>query len=110
MSSISAEIQTDRTAWLKALGLLGLTWAAITLLFLPTAQSMVAIWERSETYAHGYVILPIALWLVWRDRQRLATVETRPDARALIAVVGLLLLWLVAWAGGVLVAEQYALV
>lgn len=110
MSSISAEIQTDRTAWLKALGLLGLTWAAIALLFLPTTQSMVAIWERSETYAHGYVILPIALWLIWRDRQRLAAVETRPDPRALIAVVGLLLLWLVAWAGGVLVAEQYALV
>ncbi len=110
MSSISAEIPTDRTAWLKALGLLGLTWAAIALLFLPTAQSMVAIWERSETYAHGYVILPIALWLIWRDRQRLAAVETRPDPRALIAVVGLLLLWLVAWAGGVLVAEQYALV
>lgn len=110
MSSISAEIQTDRTTWLKALGLLGLTWAAIALLFLPTVQSMVAIWERSETYAHGYVILPIALWLVWRDRQRLAAVETRPDARAMIAVVGLLLLWLIAWAGGVLVAEQYAVV
>lgn len=110
MSSLSAEIQSERGAWLKALGLLALTWTAITLLFLPTAQSMVAIWERSETYAHGYVILPIALWLIWRDRKRLAAVKTRPDPRALIAGVGLLLLWLVAWAGGVLVAEQYALV
>ncbi len=110
MSGMSTELQTEGIAWLKALGLLALTWMTITLLFLPTAQSMVAIWERSETYAHGYVILPIALWLIWRDRRRLAAVETRPDARALIAVVGLLLLWLVAWAGGVLVAEQYALV
>lgn len=110
MSSIPAEIQTARVAWLKALGLLALTWAAIALLLLPTLQSMVAIWERSETYAHGYFILPIALWLAWRDRQRLAAVETRPDPRAFLAVVGLVLLWLVAWSGGVLVAEQYALV
>lgn len=110
MSRVVSDPRPWQTAWFKALGLLVFTWAAIALLFLPTARSMVAIWDRSETYAHGYVILPIVLWLLWRDRQRLIAVETRPDARALVAVVLLLLLWLVAWAGGVLVAEQYALV
>ncbi len=110
MNAVTTSSQAWQTGWFKALGLLVLTWAAIALLLQPTAVSMVTIWERSETYAHGYVILPIALWLIWRDRHRLAAVETRPDARALVAVVLLLLLWLVAWAGGVLVAEQYALV
>lgn len=97
-------------AWLKALALLLLTWAAITALLWPTALSMISIWDRSETYAHGYVILPIALWLLWRERHRLAAIDSRADPRALVAVVFLLLLWLVSWAGGVLVAEQYALV
>ncbi|MCS6787269.1 MAG: exosortase A [Thiobacillaceae bacterium] len=110
MSAVLPLERGGQTAWLKAAGLLALTWAAIALLFLPTTRSIVAIWERSETYAHGYVILPIVLWLMWRERGRIMAVETRPDARALIAVVLLLVVWLTAWAGGVLVAEQYALV
>jgi exosortase A len=110
MSAVITPAQAWQTAWFKNLGLLLLTWAAIAALLQPTLMSMVSIWERSETYAHGYVILPIALWLIWRDRHRLSTIETRPDPRALILVLPLLVLWLTAWAGGVLVAEQYALV
>lgn len=110
MNAVTTSTGAWQTGWFKALGLLVLTWAAIAVLLQPTAQSIVTIWERSETYAHGYVILPIVLWLIWRDRHRLAAIETRPDPRALIVVLALLLLWLTAWAGGVLVAEQYALV
>lgn len=110
MNAVTTSPGAWQTAWFKTLGLLLLTWAAIAALLQPTALSMVDIWERSETYAHGYVILPIALWLVWRDRHRLAAIETRPDPRALILALPLLILWLTSWAGGVLVAEQYALV
>ncbi|MCU0840246.1 MAG: exosortase A [Thiobacillaceae bacterium] len=97
-------------AWYLSLGLLALTWAALAALLHPSAASMVAIWERSETFAHGYVILPIALWLVWRERHRLAAVEAGPDRRALLLVLPLLGLWLLARASGVLVVEQYAFV
>ncbi len=97
-------------AWLRALALLALALAAVTALLHPTAWSMVQIWERSETYAHGYVILPIALWLIWRDRRRLGAVQTCPDPRALLTAAAMLGLWLVSRTGGVLVTEQYALV
>lgn len=97
-------------AWYFSLGLLALTWAALAALLHPSAESMVAIWERSETFAHGYVILPIALWLVWRERHRLAAVEAGPDRRALLLLLPLLGLWLLARASGVLVVEQYAFV
>ena len=33
-----------------------------------TTFSIVAIWERSETFAHGFVVVPIFAYLVWRDR------------------------------------------
>ena len=96
--------------WGSPLLFLGLAWLAITALLQPTFQSMAAIWERSETYAHGYVILPIALWLVWRDRRGLAAVPVAGDARAFLVIVPLALGWLAARLGGVLVIEQYALV
>lgn len=110
MTAATTSTANWQSAWYKALGVLLLTWTAVAALLWPTTLSIVTIWQRSETYAHGYVILPIVLWLLWRDRHRLAAVETRPDARALIVVLALLLLWLMAWAGGVLVVEQYALV
>ncbi|HEX7971153.1 MAG TPA: archaeosortase/exosortase family protein, partial [Thiobacillus sp.] len=34
--------------------------------FWPTFHSMVAVWARSETFAHGYLIFPISAWLIWR--------------------------------------------
>jgi hypothetical protein len=37
-------------------------------LFWPTLYSMIEIWDRSETYTHGYLIFPISAWLIWRMR------------------------------------------
>lgn len=99
-----------KTGWRNALILLALSWLAVAGLLHPTFWSMVLIWERSETFAHGYVILPIALWLVWRNRRTLAAVPAEADWRALFVIVPLLLGWLTARVGGVLVVEQYALV
>ena len=32
--------------------------------FSETLLSMVAIWQRSETFAHGYLIFPISIYLI----------------------------------------------
>ncbi len=68
---------------------------------------MAAIWSRSDTYVHGYFVLPISLYLVWIQREALRrmtpTVDTRAIAPIALAGVG----WLAARLGGVLVAEQY---
>ncbi len=103
-------MSSEQGTWPKAVLALTLTWIAIALLLHPTAMNMMAIWERSETYAHGYVILPIALWLVWRRRHFLAAIPAAPDLRALGAIALLAAAWLAGRIGGVLVVEQYALV
>ena len=52
-----------------------------------TAASIVAIWDRSGTFAHGYAILPISLWLVWQRRAVLAALPVRPYFPALPALL-----------------------
>ena len=59
-----------------------------------TTYSMVAIWERSETFAHGFVIVPIFLYLLWREREALATFEPKPFLPALIVVLAAGAIWL----------------
>jgi exosortase A len=80
------------------------------LLFWPTAWSMVEIWERSETFAHGYLILPISLWLVWRKRDALALVTPRSEWRGLALLALLGFAWLLARAADVQVVQQLAFV
>jgi exosortase A len=45
-----------------------LAWA---LVYQDALVSMEAIWARSDTFAHGYFILPISIWLLWRDKANL---------------------------------------
>ena len=76
----------------------GLAWLALLLVLLvqyrATAAGMVAIWLRSETFTHAFVVPPIALWLVWRQRQRLADLLPRPQYLMLAPMALLAMLWL----------------
>lgn len=36
-------------------------------------------WGNSDDYSHGFLIFPIALYIVWKKRQRLAGLQTRPS-------------------------------
>ena len=78
--------------------------------YFATARSIVAIWNSSETFAHGYIILPISLWLIWRRRANFAALPARSwwPAIALLAAAGFG--WLLARMGEVQVVMQYAFV
>jgi exosortase A len=75
-----------------------------------TTRSMIVIWSRSETFAHGFIVLPIVLYLLWRKRDEIATIVSRPfvPAIALLPVLGAL--WLVATRLGVDSVAQFAMV
>jgi exosortase A len=84
--------------------------ALLVALYYDTAVSMVAIWHRSETFAHGFLVVPAVLWLVWRQRREVALLAPRPDYLGLVLLAGLGLGWLLAELGGVLVVQQLAMV
>lgn len=96
--------------WRGALVILGSGLLLLLLIYRSTLLSMVDVWERSDTFAHGYLILPITLYLIWRRRSFLARMTPRPDMRGLLLVLALGLLWLLARLAGVLVVEQVSLV
>jgi exosortase A len=79
-------------------------------LFWPTFHSMIEVWERSETFAHGYLIVPISVWLIWRQRHELARLQPHPDRRGLILLAAAGAGWLLADAGSVNVVAQYAFI
>ncbi len=83
---------------------------AIVLVYGDTASSMAALWRSSETFSHGFVVVPIALWLIWRRRDRLAHLPARPfwPALALLAAAGFV--WWLGRLAGANVVQHFALV
>ncbi len=79
-------------------------------LYFGTARSIVAIWDSSETFAHGYVILPISLWLIWRRRENFALMPPKPWAPGLLLLALAGAGWLAARMGEVQVVMQYGFV
>ena len=97
-------------AWRMALPLVALAIVAILAIHWSTAASIVAIWARSDTFAHGFLIVPITLYLIWQRRHVVAQIRPAADwlGFAMLAAAGMA--WLVAYAGEVLVVKQLALV
>jgi exosortase A len=78
--------------------------------YFATARSIVHIWDSSETFAHGYVILPISLWLIWKRRDTLPLDQAKPYWPALLVLAACGFGWLLADLAAVQVVQQYAMV
>jgi exosortase A len=83
---------------------------SVLVIFNETAWSIVAVWLRSDTFAHGFLILPISLWLVWDKRHALARISTQRNSWVLALMLPVGFLWLVASLVNVLVVQQLAFV
>lgn len=60
----------------------------------PTAEQVVSIWLRSDTFAHGMVVLPVFAWLLWRKREAIAPLRPQPTPWAALPVAVCGLAWL----------------
>jgi exosortase A len=95
-------------AWRMPLLVLAAAWLALGWAYFPTLVGMVEIWNRSETFAHAWVVPPISAWLVWRRRTELAWLVPRPSLPWLLALLPLGLLWLVGDLAVANAATQFA--
>lgn len=96
--------------WRFSLPILAAAVLAILALYWDTAKSLVAIWGSSDTFAHGYLIAPITLVLVWMKRRELAALTPRPDVLGFVMLSVAGFTWLAGAAAQVQVLMQYALV
>jgi exosortase A len=76
--------------------------------FYGTILSTIDIWQRSETYSHGFFIIPIVIWLFAKERDFLISSEVKPSSLALFPFLGFILLWLIGQAADINVVSQFA--
>lgn len=96
--------------WPRAAGVLAVLLAFTLALYFDTASAMVGIWWRSETFTHGFLVVPIVLWMVWRQRAHLSHLHPQPSAWGLLALLLTGLGWLLGDLVAVNALTQLALV
>ena len=81
---------------------------ALTLITLwPTTRSMIEIWRQSSAYGHCYLVIPVAIWMAWREAA-LASSPLKPFWPGLILVAAIGFAWLLAELASVAVVTQFA--
>lgn len=76
--------------------------------YLDTVVSIVDIWVRSETFAHGFLILPISAYMVWIRRESLKYIQVKPALPGVLFLAIVAITWSFAYAGNILSLEQIA--
>lgn len=87
--------------------LLLLTWGV---LYQDALLAMESIWSRSDTFAHGYFIFPISLWLFWRDKEVLLQAKIKQSWFALPFLLGSLFVGVFSYAVDISVLSQLSAV
>ena len=83
---------------------------SILIVLWPTTRSMVEIWQQSSAYGHGYLVIPVAVWMAWRESAALLSVRPKPfwPGFAVIAAIGFI--WLLGALASAAVVTQFAAV
>lgn len=78
--------------------------------FRASLAQMWRTWDIDPSFTHGFLIGPVAVWLLWRERHVLAAVPLRTNAWGVLLVAAACVAWAVAYVLDVRVVAQLAAV
>ena len=105
---VNAENAT--VSWFFPAAIALLTISLFIAVYHETVWSMITVWAESDTFAHGFVIFPIFVFLVWRKRHELARIQPVPVryGPAVLVIPGFC--WFLGHVSDVQVIQQYCFV
>ena len=79
--------------------------AAFLVLYYDVIWWLVDDWEPNGDYSHGYMVVLLAVYFAWERRALVAATPAHPDPRALVSMIGSMLMLL----AGSLAAETFVM-
>ena len=80
------------------------------LLYAAVLVKLVRQWAADETYSHGFLVAPIALFLLWQQRDRLKQTPIHPSSFGLVVIAGSLALYALGSLGAELFLTRVSLI
>lgn len=84
--------------------------AAFVFTFYPALAGLIRAWNASEEYSHGFLIIPIALFVVWQKKDELKKVPYQPSWVGAVIAVFFLLVYIVARYAEILTLAPLAMI
>lgn len=79
-------------------------------IFYNTTLTMVHIWTVNETFTHGFLVVPLSIWMIWQKRSQILLISPSPEPRLLVLLMLLLIVWLVSAAVDVDIIMQFCMI
>jgi len=89
------------------LGALSVLLVSISIVYFDAFKSMVGLWISSDTFLHGFIILPLSIYLVWQKWPQLRSISPQSFIPGIFAFLALSAAWIIADLLGIQVAKQF---
>lgn len=96
--------------WGQALIALAIGLAGLGAVFFREGAAAIGVWEASTAYNHCWLVLPVAGWLAWSRRDRLAGLGPRPEPWLALLALPPALAWFAAERLGIMEGRQLAVI
>jgi exosortase len=80
------------------------------LAFFPVLKGLYLTWSNSDDYSHGFLIIPISVYIVWQKRAIFSKIPESPSWGGLVITVVSLLLYIFAHVGGITTLASITLI
>ena len=82
----------------------------IPVIFYNTTLAMMHVWTVNETFTHGFLVLPLVLWLIWKKKSQILLIKPCSEPRAFLLLILLLIGWLISAVADVQIVQQFCMV
>ncbi len=87
-----------------------ISWLIVLGIYWSTTVSIVNTWYRSQTFTHGFIVLPISAYLIWERCHAFSVNRPKPNAWVIFLLASLGFGWLLGNLTNVLVVQEVATV
>lgn len=84
--------------------------AIVILVYIPVLYGLVVDWYNDSNYSHGFLIVPVSVWLIWRQREELGKMKIESSNLGLVGIIVALLIFIVGTAGAEYFSVRFSFV
>lgn len=84
--------------------------ALLIVAYIPVLSGLISDWYNDSNYSHGFLIIPVSVWLIWRQREELAKTEIETSKLGLLGIIAALLIFIVGTAGAEYFSVRFSFV
>ena len=78
--------------------------------YLPVWERLILGWYSSDEYSHGFFIVPLCIYIIWRKKDILSKIPVKPSWWGLLLVIFSLLLYLLAYFAEISTVASFSMV